>query len=72
MYTCDIQSFKILASFSAEQAGLNLTWSKITEDTVSRDVAHIGRTMAAYSFGRGWQLYLVNENILHYLIITSS
>ena len=25
----------------AEQAGLNLTWSKILEDTLSRDVAHI-------------------------------
>ena len=24
----------------AEQAGLNLTWSKIPEDTFSRDVAH--------------------------------
>ena len=25
----------------AEQAGLNLTWSKISEDTFSRDVAHL-------------------------------
>ena len=25
---------------AAEQAGLNLTWSKIPEDTFSRDVAH--------------------------------
>ena len=25
----------------AEQAGLNLTWSKIPEDTFSRDVAHL-------------------------------
>ena len=25
----------------AEEAGLNLTWSKIHEDTFSRDVAHI-------------------------------
>ena len=25
----------------AEQAGLNLTWSKIPEDTFSRDVAHM-------------------------------
>ena len=25
----------------AEQAGLNLTWSKIPEDTFSHDVAHI-------------------------------
>ena len=24
----------------AEQAGLNLTWSKISEDTFSRDMAH--------------------------------
>ena len=25
----------------AEQAGLNLTWLKIPEDTISRDVAHL-------------------------------
>ena len=25
----------------AEQAGLNLTWSKIPQDTFSRDVAHM-------------------------------
>ena len=25
----------------AEQAGLNLTWSQIPEDTFSRDVAHL-------------------------------
>ena len=25
----------------AEQAGLNLTWSKLPEDTFSRDVAHL-------------------------------
>ena len=25
----------------AEQAGLNVTWSKITKDTFSRDVAHL-------------------------------
>ena len=25
----------------AEQAGLNLTWSKMSEDTLSRDVAHL-------------------------------
>ena len=25
----------------AEQAGLNLTWSKISEDTFSRDVAQV-------------------------------
>ena len=30
----------LLASV-AEQAGLNLTWSKISEDTFSRDVAQI-------------------------------
>ena len=41
MYTCYIQSFKILASSEAEQAGLNLTWSKIPEDTFLHDVAHI-------------------------------
>ena len=41
MYTCYIQSFKILASFWAEQAGLNLTWPKISEDTFSSDVAYI-------------------------------
>ena len=40
MYTCYIQSFKILASV-AEQAGLNVTRSKIPEDTFSRDVVHI-------------------------------
>ena len=40
MYTCYIQSFKILAS-AAEQPGLNVTWSKIPEDTFSRDVAHM-------------------------------
>ena len=27
----------------AVQAGLNLTWSKISEDMFSRDVAHISR-----------------------------
>ena len=40
MYTCCIQSFKILASFFAEQAGLNLTWLK-TNETFSCDVAHM-------------------------------
>ena len=25
----------------AEQAGLNLTWSKVSEDTFSRDAAHL-------------------------------
>ena len=39
MYTCYIQSFKVLASFLAEQAGLNLTWTKIHKDTFSHDVA---------------------------------
>ena len=39
-YTCSIQSFKILASFVAEQVGLNLTWPKIPEDTFSHDTAH--------------------------------
>ena len=33
MYTCYIQSLRILA-------GLNLTSSKFSEDTFSRDVAH--------------------------------
>ena len=28
-------------AFVAEQAGLNLTWSKIPEDTFSRQVAHV-------------------------------
>ena len=37
MYTCYIQSFKILA----EQDGLNRTRSKIFEDTFSRDVAQL-------------------------------
>ena len=41
MYTCYIQSFKILAASVAEQAGLNLTCSKISEDTFSRDVAQL-------------------------------
>ena len=39
MYTCYIESFKILAV--AEQAGLNLTWLKIPEDMFSRDKAHL-------------------------------
>ena len=41
MYTCSIQSFKILASYVAEQAGLNPTWPKIHEDTFSREVAQL-------------------------------
>ena len=41
MYTCYMQNFKILVASVAEQAGLNLTWSKIPKDTFSRDVAHI-------------------------------
>ena len=40
MYTCYIQTLRILASVT-EQAGLNLTWSEISEDTFSRDVTHI-------------------------------
>ena len=40
MYTCYIQSFKIQLASAAEQAGLNLTWSKIPKDTFSRDLAH--------------------------------
>ena len=41
MYIYYIQSFKIPARSVAEQAGLNLTWSKISEDTFSHDVAHM-------------------------------
>ena len=41
MYTCSFQSFKIVSV--AKQAGLNLTWSKIPEDTFSRDEAHIAK-----------------------------
>ena len=41
MYTCYIQSFKILASFCSLAGWFDLTWSKIPEDTFSRDVAHI-------------------------------
>ena len=37
MYTCYIQSFELVSV--AEQAGLDLTFSKIPEDTFSRDVA---------------------------------
>ena len=32
----------------AEQAGLNLTWSKISEDTFSRDVAHLVRVLSQH------------------------
>ena len=32
---------RFLLASVAEQAGLNLAWSKIPEDTFSRDVAHI-------------------------------
>ena len=39
IYTCSIKSFTILASFVAEQAGLNLTWSKIPKDTFLPDIA---------------------------------
>ena len=38
-YTCSVQSFKILTTSVAEQAGLNLTGSKISEDTFPRDEA---------------------------------
>ena len=31
----------------AEQAGLNLTWLKIPEDTFSRDVAHVVSSIPA-------------------------
>ena len=46
MYTCYTQSFKILASFCnvfirCHLAGLNLTLSKIPDDTFSCDVAHM-------------------------------
>ena len=41
MYTCYIQSFNILAVSVAEQAGLNLTWSKIPKDTFLHDVAQL-------------------------------
>ena len=39
-YTCYIQSFKTLASFLAEHAGMCLTRSEITEDRFYRDLAH--------------------------------
>ena len=32
---------RFLVASVAEQAGLNVTWSKIPEDTFSRDVAHL-------------------------------
>ena len=41
-YTCYISKVSRFQLASvAEQAGLNLTWSKISEDTFLRDVAHI-------------------------------
>ena len=46
MCTCYIQSFKNLA----EQAGLNLTYSKIPEDTFSRDVAHLQTFSSLFRF----------------------
>ena len=52
MYTWYTQSFKILASFSsseAKQAGLNVTWSKIPEDTFSHDVAQMHYNKNKYS-----------------------
>ena len=56
MYTCFIcsvlffiQRFKILVSV-AEQAVLNLTWSKIPEDTFLRDVAQIKSSEQALLF----------------------
>ena len=39
MYTCYIQSFKFLASFCSWAGWFEYTWSKIPEDTFSRDVA---------------------------------
>ena len=41
---CILAIFKVsrfYLAFVAEQAGLNLTWSKISEDTFSRNVAHL-------------------------------
>ena len=39
MYTCYIQISRFCLASVAEQAGLSVTWSKISEDTFSRDVA---------------------------------
>ena len=52
MYTCYIKSFKILASFLAEQTGLNVTWSKIPADTFSHDVAQITMTFVTYKINQ--------------------
>ena len=42
----DVSRFYLVSA--AEQAGLNLTWSKISEDTRSRDVAHIEITCSVW------------------------
>ena len=45
MYTCYIQKFQASV---AEQAGLNVTWTKISEDPFSRDVAHFSFVFQQY------------------------
>ena len=59
MYTCSIQSFKILASFW-RWAGLNRTWWKILEDTFSCDVhivfAFVSSLMLLSTIGHIWFL----------------
>ena len=52
MYTCYTQSLKILASFCRWAAGLNLTWSKISEDTFLRDEAQLSVQLLDYQFSR--------------------
>ena len=50
MYTCYIQSFKILLASVAEQAGLNLTWLKIpvAQRHVFGDVAHLNSYLCTW------------------------
>ena len=55
MYTRYIQSFKTVA----EQAGLNLTWSKISEDTFLHDVAQLmvgGKKLSDRKVGKSWKI----------------
>ena len=44
MYTCYVQSFKILASFCSWAGWFEFTQSKIPEDTFSHEVAQINKT----------------------------
>ena len=65
MYSCYIQSFKILASFCSWAGWFESYLSKIPEDTFSRDVAHLNsyyKNIRFYIEGNDLQLFLFQLN----------